>query len=108
MDDSRLLCASIRDKIEEQFERTSHLIGLLPEERLDWTPPGESWRAGVLLGHLLDCAAGFCALFAAMEPQRLAHFQNLRGLPVNDSCSPDEAITGIAIYRRMSMKLSRC
>jgi DinB superfamily len=99
MDDQGPLRSSVLAKIQEQFERTSHLIGLLPADRLDWVPAiPEAWPAGVLLGHLLDCAAGFCAVLAAFEPQRLSHFAQLRELPVNHRCSPAEAGTRMAIY----------
>ena len=57
------LCAALLDKIGEQIERTTHLIGLVPEGNSDWTPPvvaGESarWTVRQLRGHLLDCLAG--------------------------------------------------
>jgi len=100
MDDHRPLCTAVLEKIHEQFERTCHLISLLPADRLDWTPDiPNSWPLGVLLGHLLDCAAGFCAVLAAFEPQRLAHFTELRKLPVNHHCSAPEAAGRIAVYR---------
>lgn len=100
MDTSRPLCSSLLAKIHEQFERTSHLISLVPPDRLDWAPPiPDTWPVGVLLGHLLDCAAGFCAVLAAFEPQRLAHFAQLQELPVNHSCSPAHAAGRIATYR---------
>jgi hypothetical protein len=39
-------------KIEEQIERTIHLIGLIPDA--DWTPPiPGAWSFAELLGHLL-------------------------------------------------------
>jgi len=99
MDDHRPLCASLLAKIHEQFERTRHLIDLLPSDRLDWTPAiPDTWPLGILLGHLLDCAAGFCAVLAALEPQRLAHFAQLQELPVNHRCSPAEAVSRMAIY----------
>jgi hypothetical protein len=100
MDDHRSLCRSLLAKIHEQFERTSHLISLVPPDRLDWAPPiPDTWPVGVLLGHLLDCAAGFCAVLAAFEPQRLAQFAGLREFPVNHRCSPAEAAARIAVYR---------
>jgi hypothetical protein len=97
---SRILCGSLLAKIDEQIERAAHLAGLLPEHRLE--PPLDapgSWTAGDLLGHLLDCMAGFCAALYAAEPQRLAHFQQLRELPVNLSTSPREFGARLETYR---------
>ncbi len=74
------LCAALRDKIGEQIERTIHLISLVPTGRLDWAPQAGDWTTADLLGHLLDCISGFCAVLAAAEPVRLAHFAKLREL----------------------------
>src|SRR5690242_18890264 len=79
----RDLCDALRAKVEEQVDRTLHLMSLLPVGRLDSDPQ--------LLGHLVDCLAGFCAVFHAADRQRLAHFQELRSIPVNDDCSAEEA-----------------
>jgi hypothetical protein len=100
MDDPRQLCVSLLAKIHEQIDGAGHLARLVPPDRMDWAPaiPG-AWPVGVLLGHLLDCMAGFCAVLTAFEPQRLAHFVNLRELPVNHRCAPDEADRRMAIYR---------
>lgn len=89
MDSGEPLCDSVREKIEEQIERMAHMISLLPAE------------SGVekLLGHLLDCLAGFCAVLAAGDPVRLAHFAELRKLPVNQACPPAEALRCIEVYR---------
>jgi DinB family protein len=94
------LCASLLLKIHEQIDRTVHLINLLPADRPNWTPaiPG-AWSVEMLLGHLLDCLAGFCAVLAAVEPERLAHFSELRNLPVNHACSPADAVGRITLYR---------
>ena len=94
-----VLCGSLLAKIDEQLDRASHLAGLLPEERLEGRldAPGD-WSAGDLLGHLLDCMAGFCAALYAAEPQKLAHFQQLRELPVNLSISPSEFRRRLGIY----------
>jgi DinB family protein len=94
------LATALLAKIGEQIERTGHLIGRLPPDHTDWAPgiPG-AWTAGVLVGHLLECLAGFCAVLAAAEPERLAHFAELRGLPVNHRCGADEARVRIAAYR---------
>ena len=97
---SRILCESFLAKIDEQIERAAHLSGLLPEDRLESpldAPDG--WTAGDLLGHLLDCAAGFCAALHAAEPQKLAHFQQLRELPVNLPIGPREFRTRLETYR---------
>ena len=85
------LCAALCDKIGEQTERTAHLIALVPAD-------GAESVAG-LLGHLLDCMAGFCAVLYAAAPERLGHLTQLRGMPVNHACAPAEALERIAVYR---------
>jgi hypothetical protein len=100
MDETRSLCVSLLTKIHEQVDGAGHLTRLLPAECLDWTPPiPGAWPVGVLLGHILDCMAGFCAVLFAFEPQRLGHFVSLRELPVNHRCTSDEAGRRMAIYR---------
>ena len=100
MQPAQPLCAAMLAKIHEQIERTGHLAGLVPQGSLDWKPavPG-AWPLAVLLGHLLECVAGFCAVLAAVEPERLAHFAGLRSLPVNQSASTRETIARLALYR---------
>jgi uncharacterized damage-inducible protein DinB len=94
------LAAVLAGKIEEQIERTVHLIGLVPAEQCAWRPPiSGAWPVGELLGHLLDCLAGFCAVLYAAYPQSLGHFAALRELPVNGVCAPAEARARIAVYR---------
>jgi uncharacterized damage-inducible protein DinB len=75
------LCSALRDKIGEQIERTRHLISLVPAEQVDWRPQSGDWTTSELIGHLLDCTSGFCAVLAAAEPVRLAHFAELRRMP---------------------------
>jgi uncharacterized damage-inducible protein DinB len=75
------LCAALLDKIGEQIERTRHLVSLVPAEQVDWKPQPGYWTTGELIMHLLDCTSGFCAVLAAAEPQRLAHFAKLREMP---------------------------
>jgi DinB superfamily len=100
MNSEQRLCTSLLLKIQEQIDRTVHLINLLPVDRPIWKPAiPDAWPIEMLLGHLLDCLAGFCAVLAAVEPKRLAHFAELRNLPVNHACSPGEALSRIALYR---------
>jgi DinB family protein len=100
MDDGRRLCAAFLDKLHEQIDRVSHLISLAPPDRPEWTPPiPAAWPLGMVLGHLLDCAAGFCAVLAAVEPARLAHFALLREWPVNRPVEPAGTVAMLARYR---------
>jgi hypothetical protein len=87
---SGTLCASLLAKVDEQIERTVHLIELLPAGGAD---------GALLLGHLLECMAGFCAVLAAALPESLAHFAALRELPVNHACAAAEAVRRIETYR---------
>ena len=55
-------------------------------------------RVGDLLGHLLDCVAGFCALLYSVNKSRLSHFERLRGMPVNHFCGIEEARSRLDEY----------
>jgi hypothetical protein len=67
---------------------------------LQWRPPiPGAWPAGELLGHLLDCVAGFCAVLYAANPEQLQDLANLRLLPVNHVCGPRQARERIELYR---------
>lgn len=91
------ICAALLSKLHEQIERTDHLIALLPDSRLDWVPPvAGAWPAAMLLGHLLDSIAGFCAALHTVDPRLAA----LRTLPVNHRCTREEARARIALYRK--------
>jgi hypothetical protein len=93
------LCSALLEKIREEIERADHLLGLLPKIPLDWTPPIPGARpVGWLMGHLLECLAGFCAVLYAVRPEALAHFERLKVLPVNHLCGTDEARRRIAEY----------
>jgi len=93
-------CRALGGKIDEQIERTEHLVSLLPEDRPNWVPPWpDAWPNAILLGHLLDCLAGFCAVLYRADPQRLERFAALRNLPVNHACGKHEAEARIAEYR---------
>jgi uncharacterized damage-inducible protein DinB len=92
------LAGAVAAKIEEQIERTVHLTGLIGNA--DWRPPvANAWSFAELLGHLLDCLAGFCAALSAASPERLAHFAALRDRPVNHACGPAEARERVELYR---------
>lgn len=91
MNDSNDLSLLILAKLEEQIERADRLITLVPIDKLEWQPSPESFRVCDLLGHLLECLAGFCAALYAIDPQRLAHFTRLREMKVNHCCGVEEA-----------------
>ena len=95
------LCESLLAKIHEQIERTDHLIGILSAEQLNWTPdiPG-AWRTAMILGHLLDCLAGICAVLMAVRPAELAHFERLREMRVNRPHSAGEAREGLVLFQK--------
>jgi len=89
-----MLAADLHAKIDEQIERTFHLVGLLPAGSEEWTPPiGGAWRVAELLGHLLDCLAGFCAVLYRTRPDTLCD------VPLNRPCTPGEASRWIAVLR---------
>ena len=85
-------------KLEEQIDRAEHLLALIPEDKLEWQPLPNSLRICEVLGHLLECLAGFCATLYALNPDSLAHFARLRGLPVNHCCGVEEAGERIRDY----------
>ena len=100
VDLDRPICDAVCSKWLEQMERTDRLIGVLPEDVLDWAPPiPGAWPAAKLLGHLLECLAGCCAVLYAVDPDRLRHFERLRELPVNHRCTKGEARQRLALYR---------
>jgi hypothetical protein len=96
---SKLLSPIIFAKIDEQLERTDHLLALAPANAIEWRPLPQSFRLGDLLGHLLECAAGFCAALYAAYPDRLAHFARLRELEVNHCCGIEDARARLREYR---------
>src|SRR5215470_9350609 len=68
------LAPLIFQKVEEQIERAEHLIALIPPDKIEWRPAPDMVRICDLLGHLLECLAGFCAAFYALDKDSLAHF----------------------------------
>ena len=93
-------------KIDEQIERLTHIIAQLPVGRLDWAPEIPTAvarpprRLGSVLGHLLECLAGFVAVLYAAHPEQLGHFQELKNRRVNRLCAEAEALERIAEYGR--------
>lgn len=98
MNISNNLSLLLLSKLEEQIERADYLISLVPKDKLEWRPLPESFRVCDLLGHLLECLAGFCAALYAIDPQRLAHFTSLREMKVNHCCGIEEARERMQYY----------
>ena len=93
------LCSCVLAKIEDQVGRVDRLASLVPPDRLDWTPPiPRAFSLGVLLGHLMDCLAGICAVLHASNPERLQHFLELKALGANQPLASAEARTRAALY----------
>jgi uncharacterized damage-inducible protein DinB len=90
---------SIHCKLVEQIDLTQRLIERLPDD-LSWRPqiPQRTMDVGHLLGHLLECLSGFCAVFYAAFPKEMAHLISLKDRPVNHSCGKNEAQVRIAEY----------
>ncbi|HYV03226.1 MAG TPA: DinB family protein [Blastocatellia bacterium] len=99
MDESRALASLILSKLDEQIERTEHLISMIPPDKLEWRPQPASFRVCDLLGHLLDCLSGFCATLYAVNPEEMSRFARLRELRVNHCCGIEEAELRIGEYR---------
>ena len=100
MNDSREISGLLLAKIDEQIERLLHLLALVPEDKLDWQPEENSFKMSELLGHLLECLAGLCAVLQKTHPDRLAHFERLREMKVNHRCGIEEARLRIRDYER--------
>ena len=91
MSESNALASLLLSKLEEQIERARHLITLIPPDKLEWKPQPDAFRVCDLLGHLLECQAGFCATLYAVNPDRLPDLASLRELTVNHCCGVEEA-----------------
>jgi len=98
MSESTPLATLLLSKLDEQIEQSLHLIALIPPDRIEWKPQPDTLRVCDLLGHLLECLAGFCATLYAVNPDRLGHFQDLRKLPVNHCCGTAEAVARLREY----------
>jgi len=93
-------------KVNEQIERLEHILHQLPAGKGDWAPDMPASISprpkslGNLLGHLLECLAGFVAVLYAVHPDQLGQFQELKQRPVNHLCTESEALERIGEYRR--------
>jgi hypothetical protein len=100
------LAGLILAKVDEQIERLSAIVAQLPPGQSHWTPElpltsfPQPWCLGRVLGHLLQCLAGFVAVLYAVHPEELAHFLELKERPVNHVCERDEALSRIEEYQR--------
>ncbi len=93
------LCSNFLSKIEDQIVRIDHLVSLIPQDRIEWTPPVPGgFSIAALLSHLMECCAGFCAVLHAFSPDRLAHFLELKGLPARQPRNADEARALLGVY----------
>jgi len=94
------ICASFLAKVDDQVERIEHLLSLVPADRLGWTPPiPKAFTMSALLGHVLDCLAGFCAVLYAAHPGRLDQLLELKKLPANQPLDPAATAGHLAAYR---------
>lgn len=98
MDTNKILPPLILAKLREQVELVEHLLTLAPPDKIAWQPMPDAFCLGDLLGHLLECSAGFCATLYALHSDRLAHFARLRERPVNHRCGIDEARQRLSEY----------
>jgi hypothetical protein len=98
--EANILSQALWHKLQEQIALTERLIKLLRADKLQWQPLPAAFRIDDLLGHLLECLAGFCAALYALRPDDLAHFAALRQLPVNHRCTIEEAESRIRNYHK--------
>lgn len=102
---SKTIAIILEEKVQGAVGRMEHLVSLVPADRLNWrpNPANEEIREvvdlGHVLGHLLDCMAGFCAAFLAAYPEELAEFVKLKSAQVNHFCTPGEWRERIGIYK---------
>jgi hypothetical protein len=94
------LCLNFLSKIEHQFDRISHLISLIPEDKLEWTPPiPKAFSIKALLSHFMDCFAGICAVLHKSYPERLEHFLDLKKFVGTQKIDIAEAQSHLTIFR---------
>lgn len=94
------LCAALLAKIEEQLDLVLGMLEAGSHVPANWTPPLAGARqAGWLFGHLVECAAGVCAVLYAAHREELARFERLRAEPVNVARTQTEASARLLEYR---------
>jgi hypothetical protein len=95
-----ILSPIVLSKIEDQIDRIDHLVALLPDGQLDWTPPiPRAFSVSVLLGHLMESTSGFCAVLYAAKPDRLGHFTELKRFSGDNRIGTSEARVRLGTYR---------
>jgi hypothetical protein len=93
------LCDCVWDKIREQIQLLQHLIDVLPPDGLNWVPDiAGAWPVCKVLGHLIDCLAGVCAVLVAAHPDKLPRLAKQKENPIGDECGPSEAQDLIALF----------
>jgi uncharacterized protein (TIGR00290 family) len=82
------LARMIAAKLEEQVERTEHLLTLVQPESMGWEPGWSTpaFQLSELVSHLHGALSGFCAVLYAAYPDRLGHLPGLResGAPLRE------------------------
>jgi hypothetical protein len=96
----RAIVLSLQGKVTDAIERVEHLISRVPADRIAWRAPmpanvTPANDLGHTLGHLLDCMAGFCAVFGAAFPAEFGDLDKVREMPLNGCWSPEEASKGL-------------
>ena len=102
---TRVFTSVLARSVDNSLKKTVHLVSLIDSSQLSYQPSVPAERAplvsmGCLLGHLLDCMAGFCAAFYAAFPAKLDSLRKLRDEPVNHFCQPREALERMRVFRR--------
>jgi hypothetical protein len=94
------LCTDFQTKLDHQVERINHLIVLVPDERLNWIPPlTNGFTFAVLLGHIMDCLAGFAATLYAAKPAELTRLLELKQYAGSHALSPSAASETLQVFR---------
>ena len=107
---SSVLTSLLFAKVDEQIDRLERMVQRLPSDKSEWAPqfPLETFPnprcLGEILGHLLQCLAGFLAALHAAHPGELEQFLELKTRKVNHVCAQAEALERIVEYREYIKK----